>query len=386
MIYVTMLLLTLTLLTRVNGQQTVADIIEGFATNVMLMTDAVGPAIRGFNVRTYASSTPFSYTLENVIELGVSRMFEGCNRTLRPHGIVLYEGEYADSIYWADAGAGAILGLRFDSSGLHILAHGLNRPEHVAIDTSEESRLAGGALLYWGDSGANKIQRCRIVGQSGAGTCESTPTDVLVNVPLLGGLAWHSGRLYWADGLTSRVLSAALNPLTGLVFSPSVVEVASAVAIPMAIAFAAGSGDLYVLDQERPTSLGRVLADSNETGVERLLHYGLSRPRAVVFAEGQGRMLLVDSGTRSILALEMGEAEPTTHTLPHIREDADFEPRGATARSDLAIYLQALDFVAEEQTSSADASGRRLGTSQALVTTTALVAWSARRCVARAHI
>ena len=97
-------------------------------------------------------------------------------------------------------------------------------------------------------------------------------------------------------------------------------------------------------------------------------------------------MLLVDSGTRSILALEMGEAEPTTHTLPHIREDADFEPRGATARSDLAIYLQALDFVEEEQTSSADASGRRLGTSQALVTTTALVAWSARRCVARAHI
>ena len=74
-------------------------------------------------------------------------------------------------------------------------------------------------------------------------------------------------------------------------------------------------------------------------------------------------MLLVDSGTRSILALEMGEAEPTTHTLPHIREDADFEPRGATARSDLAIYLQALDFVEEEQTSSADASGRRLGTS-----------------------
>ena len=32
-------------------------------------------------------------------------------------------------------------------------------------------------------------------------------------------------------------------------------------------------------------------------------------------------------------------------------------------RSDLAIYLQALDFVEEEQTSSADASGRRLGTS-----------------------
>lgn len=54
----------------------------------------------------------------------------------------------------ADTGAGAILGLRFDSSGMSVMAKELAAPESLALDTS-----AAGDFLYWSDLAADKVQR-----------------------------------------------------------------------------------------------------------------------------------------------------------------------------------------------------------------------------------
>ena len=150
------------------------DPIRGFTTNRVLMTeDTTPPTIHSFNLYDYTDATVFEYTIDDVVELGVPRLHEGQNRTCRPAGLVLLQGRFSDAIYWADAGVGAILGLRFDSSGLRAMAHGLVTPEPMALDTSEGSD----SVLYWADLSTNKIQSCTIQGDetNGAGlsACQS---------------------------------------------------------------------------------------------------------------------------------------------------------------------------------------------------------------------
>ena len=107
------------------------------ATNLALLTDATQPpAIRAFNLRTFQLITVVEYDIESLVDLGISREYDGRNRTLRPAGLALLETAYADSVYWADAGAGAVLGLRFDGSPLRVMASGLGQPEPVVLDQS----------------------------------------------------------------------------------------------------------------------------------------------------------------------------------------------------------------------------------------------------------
>lgn len=134
--------------------------IEGIASNMALVTDATQPpAIRDFNLRTFELHTAIEYTLADLVKLGVESLDPtGTNRTLRPAGIALLEGAYFDTVFWADAGAGAILGMRFDSSGLRVLAHGgmadgivIEMPEvpDATLDPSTltDAMLAGCLLL-----------------------------------------------------------------------------------------------------------------------------------------------------------------------------------------------------------------------------------------------
>ena len=122
---------------------------EGIVADMAVLTDATAPpAIRTFSTKTMQVRTILEYTLPDLERLGVPPLDSlGRNRTLRPAGIVLLEERYVDTIYWADPGAGAILGMRFDSSGLRVLAHGLKRPEPMAIDSTDASYIAAGGTL-----------------------------------------------------------------------------------------------------------------------------------------------------------------------------------------------------------------------------------------------
>ena len=97
--------------------------LDGKTGNNVIMTTTSSdgpPTLLGFNARSYLLTTVRTYTLDELVARGISRInpSTGENRTLRPASVVIQEGTLVDSIYWADAGAGAILGLRLDGSAI----------------------------------------------------------------------------------------------------------------------------------------------------------------------------------------------------------------------------------------------------------------------------
>ena len=93
----------------------------------------------------------------------------------------------------------------------------------IAVDeTVEAYQEAGGRMLYWGDSGTNRIQRCVLdFAMGGAGNCTHGVSNVLTGVGHIAGLALdsRSNTLYWADGLRLRVFSASVDRASGVVAS-----------------------------------------------------------------------------------------------------------------------------------------------------------------------
>jgi hypothetical protein len=228
---------------------------------------------------------------------------------------------------------------------------GLDVPEALALDEADPA----GPTLYWGDSGANKIQRCRVVGEVGAGACDGV-VDVLDGVPLVTGLAVGGGRVYWADGLALTVRSAELDPF-GRAVGASVATLVPHAPIVSAIAYESSGGALLYLEQTRPASLRRVPAGG---GAPRLvLEHGLSRPRAVALAADAASTLLLDSGTQQLLVLPTptaaGGAPFVTVLLDHAGA-SPFEPRGVAVRRDVSIRLPV---TVENVTSAAAPAGRR---------------------------
>ena len=138
------------------------------ASDKLFITDAVQPPrVLAFDVRSKRMRTQVQYTVASLLGpegLRDPLTADGRNRTLRPHGIVLREGDIADTIYWADAGASAILALRIDGSPARVVAGGalddvvLDQPEQVAFVREPN----GGLTLYWADLGFNKIARCAL--------------------------------------------------------------------------------------------------------------------------------------------------------------------------------------------------------------------------------
>ena len=274
---------------------------------------------------------------------------DGFNRTLRPAGIVLLEGAYTDTIYWADAGAGAILGMRFDQTGLRVLRTHLSMPECLVLDSTDESyQRVKGYTLFWGDSEANRIQRCTIVDGTlgGAGDC-SAVVDVVTGVSHIAGLALDpaASTLYWADGYDLRIRSVKFDPVSGAAdMALSLTEVVSYVAMPAALFLEKGSGGssdrLYFLDQAVPMSLSRVWLQGTN-GTQLLVKYGLSRPRAVSVSRTQGFYLIADSGLRSMLLARTSEKAPVLRAIyKHPRQGAgSFEPRGMAMRSNVNMLI-----------------------------------------------
>ena len=321
---------------------------EGTATDLILLTDAVDPpAVRALSTKTLEMDTIVSYTREDLAALGVPfHRPDGGNRTLRPASIVLLEERYSDTVFWTDAGAGAILGMRFDASGLRVLARGLAMPEALVLDrTTATYQLFGGMLLYFGDSAADRIGRCVIdFSVGGAGNCTRGVEDVLTGVGDVSGLALRTGEtttLYWANAQTYRVYSALIDPVTGQADVPAtLLELMPYVTIPTSLALEPASSSslnadrLYVLDQQKPTSLFRVWLNGNST--QRLLKYGLSRPRAIAVAPTHHFFCIADSGTKQLLLGAMAADAPA---LREAYSAAVFEPRGVAIRSDAEILI-----------------------------------------------
>lgn len=328
-----------------------ASSFEGLAQNMILLTDALEPpAIRALSTKTLEMQTLIEYTREDLAVLGVPLdRGDGQNRTLRPSGIALLEGAYSDTVYWTDAGAGAVLGLRFDSTGLRVLARGLTRPEALLIDASAQIyRAVQSKALYWGDSGSNRIQRCLVDEDKngGAGNCSRGVTDVLTGVSQVAGLAHDplSGRLFWADGAQLRVFSAPVDPTTGVATASGkqLIELVSYVAMPTGLAlepassFSRNSRRLYVLDQAKPTALLRVWLNGN--GTQTLVPYGLSQPRAIGLAKDRNFFCIADSGTQQLLLGTTGADTPLLREA-YASGDVPFEPRGVAIRSDAEILI-----------------------------------------------
>ena len=321
---------------------------EGVAQNLVLITDATDPpAVRALNTRTLAMGTMVEYTLADLAALGIDpARSDGENRTLRPSGIALLEGTYSDTIFWADAGAGAILGLRFDSSGMRVLARGLSMPEALLLDRSTELYAATGKqALYWGDSISNRIQRCLIdYSVGGAGNCTDGVSDVITSgVGHVAGLAHNpvTSRLYWADGEQMKVFSVMIDRATGAAqVAQTLEELVAYVAMPVALALEFASGAslgaerLYLLDQARPAQLSRVWLNGNDT--QTLVRYGLSRPRAVGLAADEHFFAIADSGTKQVL---VGRSNADSPGLREAYQADNFEPRGLVIRSDAEIFL-----------------------------------------------
>ena len=108
------------------------------ASDKLFITDAVQPPrVLAFDVRSKRMRTQVQYTVASLLGpegLRDPLTADGRNRTLRPHGIVLREGDIADTIYWADAGASAILALRIDGSPARVVAGGAL--DDVVLDLS----------------------------------------------------------------------------------------------------------------------------------------------------------------------------------------------------------------------------------------------------------
>ena len=234
------------------------------------------------------------------------------------------------------------------STDRHITARHLTpaHPQALVIDATDDAYIAaGGYVLYWGDSSANKISRCTVdtsAELSGAGSCANLVDVLASGVTHVAGLAIHSSSrtLYWADGYDLRIRSVTFDPATGIADAAmTLTVVVPYVAMPSALGVETCCGGvqrLYYLDQATPTSLSRVWLNGN--GTQKLIQYGLSRPRGIAFARDAGFYLIVDSGTKQLLLALTGSDVPSVRSA--YEGTAGFEPRGVAMRADVSVLIK----------------------------------------------
>lgn len=314
----------------------VAGRIEGEASDRLLVTIASDPpTIASVHLKTHELSTEHTYTKADVLGLGVSiaPAADGREPPLRPHGITLLEHGNTDTIFWTDAGVGAIFSLRFDSSPMSLVIKGLHTPEAVLIDSTRQT-AALGPYLYWADSGTNRIQRCRLTFALGVTAgCPSGPTDLVTGAQHVAGLAIIASRtgthdsLYYAEAISHRIFVARVEESSATVTSRT--ELVPYVAIPTALSLEPrnGTSNLWWMYQKKPTGVSRLWLDGRGT---ELITYGLARPRCVAFSK-EDLALLVDSGTRRIT---VGKASAGAEFVTLYEGGADFEPRDCALRRD----------------------------------------------------
>ena len=133
-------------------------------------------------------------------------------------------------LYWTDSGTDKIQRTNPDSSGVEDLVTGLRNPLGLALDAS-----AG--KLYWSDYGTDKIQRSNLNGTEVGDLVTSG-----LRSPLGLALDGVAGKLYWADYGTDKIQRSNLDG--------SEVEdvIATGLRVPRGLALDASAGKLYWSD------------------------------------------------------------------------------------------------------------------------------------------
>ena len=181
-------------------------------------------------------------------------------------------------LYWTDSGTDKIQRTNPDSSGVEDLVTGLRNPLGLALDAS-----AG--KLYWSDGGTDKIQRANLNG---------TEVGDLVTSGLRhpSGLALDAaaGKLYWTDYGTDRIQRSNLN-------GSEVEDVVTGLRSPLGLALDAAAGKLYWADYGTD-KIQRSNLDGSE--VEDVIATGLRVPRGLALDAAGGKLYWSDSGTDKI--------------------------------------------------------------------------------------
>ena len=321
------------------------------ASDKLFITDAVQPPrVLAFDVRSKRMRTQVQYTVASLLGpegLRDPLTADGRNRTLRPHGIVLREGDIADTIYWADAGASAILALRIDGSPARVVAGGalddvvLDQPEQVAFVREPN----GGLTLYWADLGFNKIARCALQEtDEKPGRCGS-PEDVVLATPMVTGLVADEATrmIYWTDGVDQYIRGAPMDSATPASRAAAAVDVRAWAPMPSCLTLIgeATDGDfegepptLYWADQASPPSIRRRFLNGSD--VEQVLFDSyLAKPAALVLSRrSYDSLIIADAGKHDLLLARREPLESGDGSTIVIYHDDALEPRGLAMRAD----------------------------------------------------
>tara|TARA_B110001452_G_C15189270_1_gene412973 strand:- start:70 stop:1266 length:1197 start_codon:yes stop_codon:yes gene_type:complete len=324
------------------------------------------PAVRAFHLALGFVEDVATYTIDDLAPGVTENHPDGYARVLRPRGIAMFE-ESGDrtSIYWADAGAGAILGVRLDGTPIRIAVNGLHTPEQLAIDMlpylprDSVGQPIDGPRLYWGDTGTNKIQRCRLWGTEAQlwACAPSEIEDIHSNMRLVQGLAgdWATSRLFWADGMRRGLYeseTAGSTPELTVRPSPRTpclprrhppvtraracrrrqMEVSMPTCITVEESVSAGEGSVFFADQQTPPSVSRLFFNGSFFSiVAASTNRGISQPRALVY---HSNMLLIgDAGTGEILL-----ADSLGGWVDSLYQRDGLSPHGFTLHGDAQLY------------------------------------------------
>ena len=321
------------------------------ASDKLFITDAVQPPrVLAFDVRSKRMRTQVQYTVASLLGpegLRDPLTADGRNRTLRPHGIVLREGDIADTIYWADAGASAILALRIDGSPARVVAGGalddvvLDQPEQVAFVREPN----GGLTLYWADLGFNKIARCALQEtDEKPGRC-GPPEDVVLATPMVTGLVADEATrmIYWTDGVDQYIRGAPMDSATPASRAAAAVDVRAWAPMPSCLTLIgeATDGDfegepptLYWADQASPPSIRRRFLNGSD--VEQVLFDSyLAKPSALVLSRrSYDSLIIADAGKHDLHLARREPLESGDGSTIVIYHDDALEPRGLAMRAD----------------------------------------------------
>ena len=190
-------------------------------------------------------------------------------------------------LYWTDSGTDKIQRTNPDSSGVEDIVIGLRNPSGLALD-------AGAGKLYWSDGGTDKIQRSNLNGSE----VEDLITSGLRHP---SGLALDAaaGKLYWTDYGTDRIQRSNLN-------GTEVEELITGLHSPLGLALDAAAGKLYWADYGTD-KIQR--ANLNGTEVEDLVTTGLRVPRGLALDAAAGKLYWSDSGTDKIQRANLDGSE-----------------------------------------------------------------------------
>ena len=189
-------------------------------------------------------------------------------------------------IFWTDSGTDKIQRANLDGSNVEDLVtrtQGLETPNGIALDVE-----AG--KMYWTDGNTNKIQRANLDGSNIEDLVTrtqglETPNGIALDV--------EAGKMYWTDGNTDKIQRANLD---GSNIEDLVIRT-QGLWWPNDIALDVAAGKMYWTDGDTDKIHRANLDGSN---IEDLVTQGLEWPKGIALDVAAGKMYWTDGGTDKI--------------------------------------------------------------------------------------